>query len=284
MSSNLFKRGTTLISNDNTRVIDVNELIARRMESLANQAKTMPAEEILGGERPEPDQVDALLADDEFQSLADTAPVEEVVEEETPEELTARAKEILEEANAEARGILESAQKQAQAEAELIFADAKDKGYEQGYAEAKEALEQERQALEQKAFELEQEYNEMLEGAERQLVDALSSIYEHLIGVSFKNDKEVLVHMLSSAIRGMEGSKNFILHVSTEDYTEVFSRIEELTLCIPGKDSYLEVVSDSNLEQMECRIETENGIFDCGLDAQLAEVKKKLVLLSYDKA
>ena len=45
----------------------------------------------------------------------------------------------------------------------------------------------------------------------------------------------------------------------------------------------VEVVEDATLGKNDCLIETENGIFDCGLGTQLAELRQKLKLLSYEK-
>ena len=47
--------------------------------------------------------------------------------------------------------------------------------------------------------------------------------------------------------------------------------------------SSIEIVEDNTLSKNECLIETENGVFDCGLGTQLAELKQKLMLLSYEK-
>ena len=49
----------------------------------------------------------------------------------------------------------------------------------------------------------------------------------------------------------------------------------------PG--STIDIVEDNTLSQNECLIETENGIFDCGLGTQLSELKQQLVLLSYER-
>jgi len=288
LSSNLIKRGTTSVQNDITRVIDVNELIAKRMEYLASQAKSLPPEEILSGEAPEAAEVAALLADEEDAFEALTADREVIETQLTPSETIEAAKEqakaIVDQANAEAENILQTANQTAQMEANRLREEAKTKGYEEGYQKAIDDLKREQDALALRSRELEEQYNQMLEYAEVQLIDSLSNIYEHVIGVSFQGDSEVLQYVLSQALRGIEGSRSFIVRVSGDVYADIVMKQAVLEQCIPGKDSSLEIIEDSNLESMECRIETENGIFDCGLDAQLRELKKKLVLLSYEKA
>ena len=44
----------------------------------------------------------------------------------------------------------------------------------------------------------------------------------------------------------------------------------------------VEIVKDITLGKGECLIETEGGIFDCGLGTQLSELRQKLKLLSYE--
>lgn len=41
-------------------------------------------------------------------------------------------------------------------------------------------------------------------------------------------------------------------------------------------------MKDITLGKGECLIETEGGIFDCGLGTQLSELRQKLKLLSYE--
>ncbi len=45
----------------------------------------------------------------------------------------------------------------------------------------------------------------------------------------------------------------------------------------------VEIIEDISLRKNECLIETEGGIFDCGLGTQLSELSRKLKLLSYEK-
>jgi len=45
----------------------------------------------------------------------------------------------------------------------------------------------------------------------------------------------------------------------------------------------LEIAEDMTLSPTQCYIETDNGIYDCSLDTELAELSRKLKLLSYEK-
>ena len=56
---------------------------------------------------------------------------------------------------------------------------------------------------------------------------------------------------------------------------------KQLEAAAAGANTSVEVVQDTTLSEGECMIETDGGIFDCGLGTQLAELKKQLLLLAY---
>lgn len=74
-----------------------------------------------------------------------------------------------------------------------------------------------------------------------------------------------------------------MLHVSKEDYPYVSMQKKQIMAGAVSANSFVEVVEDITLSQNECLIETDNGVFDCGLGTQLSELKQKLRLLSYEK-
>ena len=47
-------------------------------------------------------------------------------------------------------------------------------------------------------------------------------------------------------------------------------------------NAHFDIVEDLTLKKNECLIETESGIFDCSLGIELKELKKQLLLLSYE--
>ena len=76
--------------------------------------------------------------------------------------------------------------------------------------------------------------------------------------------------------------KNYLVHVSGTDYLYVKEHKEELLQETSGEHIVIDIVEDHTMKETECTIETENGIYDCGLGTQLGELKKKLRLLSYE--
>ena len=81
----------------------------------------------------------------------------------------------------------------------------------------------------------------------------------------------------------IENTRNYLVHVSRQDYEGVMADKERIRAQAGGSSVSVEFVEDSTLSGAQCLIETENGIYDCSLDTQLCELSKKLRLLSYEK-
>jgi len=79
----------------------------------------------------------------------------------------------------------------------------------------------------------------------------------------------------------VETSGNMIVHVSREDYPEVNSARTELLERAGTPREKVEIVSDMTLAPSQCMIETDSGVYDCSLGTELAELSRKLMLLSY---
>ena len=94
--------------------------------------------------------------------------------------------------------------------------------------------------------------------------------------------REILAHLISSTLRKIDGSHDFMVHVSKDDYPYVSMQKKQITAQAASPNASVEIIEDMTLGKGECLIETEGGIFDCGLGTQLAELRQKLKLLSYE--
>ncbi|MCM1540026.1 MAG: FliH/SctL family protein [Blautia sp.] len=288
LSRNLVKRTQVAAPEEETRVIDTNMLVASRLAELAKKNE-MPG---TGG----------------FVAGLNAERIEILSEEEAPEgaqETGAGSAAFLEHASAEAQKILEQAavdaqaritdaqveasrirkeaQQQAAEEKIQILEQARLQGYEEGYAKAQAEAERIRQEYARKEQQLEEHYQQQIDELEPQFIDAITDIYEHVLGVDMGNQREILAHLISGTIRKIEGSHSFIIHVSKEDYPFVSMQKKQLLAGAAAGNSTVEVVEDITMGQGECTIETDGGIFDCGLGTQLAELKKRLMLLAYSR-
>lgn len=297
LSSNLLKQGYSFFLNgtEEKRIIDTNELAAKRLEdlreNLSRQAVSMQAQ----GEEFAEGFVQGIEAVD-VSALLDTADEgSTVLKAETLsgqaqggpdgahilEEASAQAQEIVDDAKARAEQIVQEAKEQA----ENLKKTAADEGRMNGYREGKQKAEAEAEGLKQRLLareaQLEEEYQDALSQMEPQLVDAITGIYEHIFHVELHSYRDILVHLIESTLRKAEGNKDFLVHVSREDYSYVSMQKKQLQAVLAGNGVTLEVIEDVTLGKDECMIETEGGIFDCGLGTQLDQLRSKLLLLAY---
>lgn len=284
MSRNLLKGMYTTVWQEEKRVIDTNELVARRMEELTvkmNQTKTegfvsgLNAPEItgeaLGTETDELGEAhsNVIKAGEDAESIRMQA--------------EADAESILKEAEAEAERLKAEAKASADRECENVLAQARQQGYEEGMEKAEKEAVESRRKLKEQEKELEAEYRRYVDELEPRFVETITGIYEHIFHVDLQSYREVLVYLISTAMHKAEGSRSFMVHVSKEDYPYVSMEKKQITAGTSTNNSIVEIVEDATLGRNECMIETDNGIFDCGLGTQLSELAQKLKLLSYER-
>lgn len=301
-SSNIYKFHQVNF-NEDTLLIDNNEKIAKKIESLEPQmlkravgdSDVEPVDGFLSGLDAE--QVDALLSglpEDNIpaggeDSLENGSTGQSQDASQSAGEalalVSAQGQEIIAEAKEEAGKIKEDALRDAQAEIEMLrqsaYEEAKGEGYEAGYKEAIKQVEQQKMQLLEERRQLEEEYQELADNLEPKFVEALTDIYEKVFQVDLQKEHDILMHLIASTMHKMEGSSNYLIHVSKEDYSYVNSKKEELIAASVSANASIELVEDITLGPNDCIIETDGGIFDCGLGTQLEELSQKLRLLSY---
>lgn len=191
--------------------------------------------------------------------------------------------EIAAQAQAEAEALIA----QAEAEAEQIRREAMEEGRRQGYEEGKiqglaELDIRKNEFLKQQA-EQDAEYQRQLDNLEPVLVEALTGIYQHILRVDMSQYSDIVLYLLENTIRNIEGSRDFLVHVSKDEYPVVNMRKKQLVDAVSMNNVMFEIVEDLTLRPGECLIETEGGIFDCGIGTQLEELERELRILSYKK-
>lgn len=295
-SNNLLKSGFTTLQQDEKRVIDVNTLMERRMEQLAEQMARSRSQAAEGnGTVGEPDgfaeglsaeQIENLTADGEFSDDGQGNVIKanaEAARDSMLEEARQAADEMVEQARAEAQSLLAEAQAQIEREREEALAQAREQGYGEGFRQAGDEFAEKENELIQRRKQMEAEYDKLLEQLEPRFVDAITGVYEHLFRVELSSYRDILVHLIASCVRRIEGGRDFLVHVSKEDYPYVSMEKKQLSEALASPSATLELVEDITLKHNECMIETEGGIYDCGLGTQLAELTQRLKLLSYEK-
>ncbi|MBQ9140739.1 MAG: hypothetical protein IJX63_02970 [Lachnospiraceae bacterium] len=265
------------------RVIDTNELVAARLETLAEILKqkqgggSMSGEGFVQGLQAE--DVSALLADngDEGSAVIKAEPDTSAILQQAKSE----AEALVANAKQQADVIMAEAMEQAANSKKNVLEEARMNGYREGINRANKEVEALKAELAQQKKAMEAEYEAKYEAMESDLVDVITDIYEHIFHVDLSSYREILVHLISTTIRKVEGSRSFIIHVSKEDYPFVSMQKKQLVAGL-AISSAVDIVEDLTQVKGECFVEADGGIFDCGLGTQLKELRKKLKVLSYE--
>lgn len=282
MSRNLLKRGYTCVVEEEKRIIDTNTLMQKRIQEISTQLRQSEnrgfQEGFVAGLPAE--NVSVLLEDGEgsegnvLKANEDAGFILEQARQE--------AASLLEEAQAQAAGVLQNARNQAQQEKQRVLEDAKREGYEEGKQRAMQEGAKLQKEFDERKRGLEKEYQKLADHLEPQFIETITGIYEHIFHVDLQSYRDTLVYLIGTTMRKAEGTRNFIIHVSKDDYPYVSLQKKQLTPSEASGSSSMEIIEDITVNKGECLIETDGGIFDCGLGTQMAELRKKLILLSYE--
>ena len=266
--SNLLKQCFVVSQADGKRIINADERYVNRNVAVTNiqpafQEETIPgSEEILDG------FLAGLNAEEVF--------VEPEIE---PEDLIAQAKEeaeaILATAQAEAIRISDN----ARIEAEKVFERSKLEGYNEGSAKLRAEVADEKARMKEELIELKhqlkEEHQTRMETMESDIIDAMIKVFRHVFNIQFDNKKQILLYLVHNTLMNVEVGKEFHIRVSSANYKFFESRIGDIKEKI-GNDIEIEIVNDMTLGPEDCIIETESGVFNCGIDMELANLEKDI--------
>lgn len=266
--SNLYKQWFVTPKQEDTRIINSNDMVAQKIEEMAKKMREQAGTEAdftdgfsqgIGAER-----VEAILEEPEVDLVA---------------EAEAEAERILSEAKAKAEAILNEAMTQKTE----ILAQAKEEGRVRGYDEGRAKADAEEQEAQKRIQQLEDsmntDYQEKLQHMEEQVVDVVVQVFEKVFHIQFDDKTEILLSLVSDAIMDIEGSKNFRIRVSEVNFEFMENRRHEIEERV-GEDISIEMLVDPLLEENQCIIETDSGMFNCSLGVQLENLIKDLKSLS----
>lgn len=279
MSSNLLKVQYTYVKQEDKRVIDTNELLAKRVEEYLLQEQA--AAEAQGQEVSEDGFAFGLNAEHLGVLSEEEVEIAGEAEEEVP--VVPTPEELMQQAMDDIAVIKREASQQLDVERRRVLEEARQNGYAEGKKQAEQEYLAKERAMRQQMLEMEREYQKLIDELEPRFIDTLTGIYEQIFHVELGKYRDVLVHLIGSTIRKIEGCKEFTVHVSAEDYPYVSMQKKQLQGVVGVPGSVVEVVEDLKLERNQCQIETATGIYDCSLGTELEELSGKLKLLSYER-
>ena len=285
MSSNLYKAGFIHLGED-ARVIDMNEILEQRLKEEAQRRSRQPEHELVAAqdgftEGLNAEKVDVLLDPDAEAASMQNASIQE--QEQLNQEIEAARNEL---ANLQTQ--IEQEKEQAQFEIEQMkakaFEEANEQGYQEGYQKGLDSVQELQKQCEDERLQQEQEYQKKLEEMEPLMVDTLCDVYSHIFKVEAKEHKELVLKLLQDTLLKVDSTGSIIIHVAKEDYAYVQEQKAALLEEAGMQSGLVEIVSDATLARAQCMIETEGGVYDCSLDTELAELKRRLMLLAYQKS
>ena len=166
-------------------------------------------------------------------------------------------------------------------------------GFEQSYEAGRQKLEAEEAMLAQRGRELdhreeelklqeenlERRYRQRFEELEPVLVRTISTVFDKVFQTNYIDKQDILLHLVKKSLNKIENSKEFFVRVSREDFDFMMSHKEEITERV-GRSVELGIMEDPSLEKGQCVVETDGGVFDCGIDTQLQNLLSDLRTLS----
>jgi len=284
LSSNFFK-SSEVISEQEVRIINSNDIVAKQLEQIAKYVKSTPSEGIMNSfsEGLNAKEVE-ILPEDNGDILGLNTQEEERVDTKMDLKMQSQmASDIIQQANLEAEQIREKSLAEAEQLRKNTFEQAKQEGYQAGLEEARVANEKLQKELEEQKKRLLDEYRVKIEEIEPDLVNAITGVYEHIFAVDLSERREILMHLVKNTLIQMEGVRKFLLRISHEDYPYLSMQKKELVSGTGVALENIDIVEDFSMKRGQCIIETEGGIFDCGFGTHLDRLRNELKLLSYDK-
>ncbi len=262
--SNLFKPWSIQSETREMRVINSNALVEEYLEKNVKQRVDS---------QDDADREAGEFAEGLFQGEATVIKVEPEVD------YVALAKEEAEQIIAQANAKAEELVERANAQVGEIQEAARNKGYEDGKVMMERELEELRNQLEdtyrRKSEVLEQDYCTKRDNMEQELVDVILTVFNKVFHIQFDNKKHILMYLINDAIMNIEGEKRFRIKVAQNNVLFLENHKEEI-LDRVGHDIELEFLSDSTMDGNDCVIETDSGVFDCSLGAQLENLIKDI--------
>ena len=286
--SNLVKSYRLLKDGDEPRVIDSNSLIEEKLERIRMIMPTINNAQDYGYEGKEgfvdgldATMLDALTGDGEGYDPENGDGFASGVIKATPVYDGPTPEELIEDARLQIEQMRQDAEAEIEAARQAGYEDGVNRGYSEGKAAAEAEMSRAWNQIGNAKAELEAEREQMIAELEPQFVDVITSIYEQIFKINLSSDKEMVITLLRDTMMKVESCKNYLVHVSPEDREYVVSHKEELMTSSMPEDATVDIIEDVTMKPGDCLIETSNGIYDCGLGTQLAELKKKLVMLSF---
>lgn len=172
-------------------------------------------------------------------------------------------------------------------EAEAKWEQAQQEGFQQGYDEVIQKLEQEYQQKKEQLSEITksayQEKEKIVFEAEYTILELSISIAERILQAELEISLDKIVPMIQEALKEVSERGDITIQVSPQAYTALQAHMDELKMYVDS-NSNLKLIADYKYQGPGCMIHTPNGSYDVIIDHQLEEIKKHLLDFAKERA
>ena len=289
---NLVKQRFIVENKEQTRVINSNEKMQQLIGRAGKEGFTpgLVAQQV-DLVAPESEQtagvsgIEALLADPDGNEWDDDLPVgdpEAFSEIESMEQSVESADEIVQQAKDRAEEILSEARMNAEQEAETLKQQAYEQGIEQAQEEIQSLKQRQQEEYQRTLQQQSEEYRKQIEQMEPMLVDSILSVIQEVLHVEIEDYRPIILDLVIQTMSRTDNPKEFAVYANEENSAYIKENCDRLR-AIAGEETKLEILTNQQLSDQECRIETEFGIYDCGFDVQLKNLSNRIRVLSNQK-
>jgi len=117
---------------------------------------------------------------------------------------------------------------------------------------------------------------EALNQAQKEVVEMALAIAKRVVRANVQVNKEIVTNMVEESLRRVVDRERILIRVNPKDVEEIRGHRDEYTSSVEGIES-LEIVADRRVSPGGCVVETNTGNIVADLDAQLEEIKEKLI-------
>jgi flagellar assembly protein FliH len=112
--------------------------------------------------------------------------------------------------------------------------------------------------------------------SEDELLKLAFMVAKKIVRQEIKHDRQILVQLVSEALRGFPEQHDIVVSLHPEDYKVITSN-RELFLAGIGEDRQITLKPDETTTLGGCIVESSTGVIDARIEAQLDEIYKGLV-------
>jgi flagellar assembly protein FliH len=151
-----------------------------------------------------------------------------------------------------------------------------EEGRERGRAEALADLDSALRALGEALKRAQALAEEIPARVAPRLLDLAVAIAEKIVGRSLEAEPELFAAIVERALAETAEALTVRLWINPEDHRRLLAARPDLLDRLRARGGTVEVVAAEKIPRGGCRVETELGVLEAGVDCQLAEIRRRL--------